>query len=88
MSLSVFAKKLRELREARGMSLYGLAKRTGLTLPAVMNLDSGRSKPSWETVEILCAALEVSADEFRDPTVVPQGPLPKKVGRPRKEGGA
>src|SRR4051812_39280909 len=90
--LSVFATKLRQLREARGMTLYGLAKRAGLTLPTVSDLDAGRSKPSWDTVQMLCAALEASPEEFLDPALSePRGPLPKRPGRPRgteKEGGA
>jgi transcriptional regulator with XRE-family HTH domain len=77
-----FAGRLRELREAAGLTRNGLAELAGLKSEAgIRNLEQGIRKPSWETVVALCKALGVTADAFlREPAGRPAaGP-----GRPRK----
>lgn len=60
-----FARRLRELREAAGVSVAELAERTGLSRAALYNLENGAA-PSWETVQLIARALSVPTDHFRD----------------------
>jgi transcriptional regulator with XRE-family HTH domain len=60
MTKSHFARRLTELRKAAGLTQCALAKRAGVTTQAVTFLEEGERKPTWETVERLAAALDVS----------------------------
>ena len=87
-SAETFAHRLRALRERVGMTKYMLAKRTGLNKQTLLNLESGKSIPSWETVQKLALALGVSCQEFVDAAVtIPPADTtaPGKPGRPRKQ---
>ena len=59
-----FAARLTALREARGWTVYRLAKETGLSAQTLHNLEGG-SAPGWQTVLRLAQALGVSVEEFR-----------------------
>jgi transcriptional regulator with XRE-family HTH domain len=63
--LPPFARRLKALREAAGMTQNQLAERSGLHLGAVFKLEQGRREPSWATVQALCDALGVSCEEFK-----------------------
>jgi transcriptional regulator with XRE-family HTH domain len=76
-----FSGRLRELREATGLSRQGLADKAGMKLGGIRDLEQGRNKPSWETVLALCQALGVPCDAF---TQEPAEQSPAKPGRPRK----
>jgi XRE family transcriptional regulator, regulator of sulfur utilization len=82
MDAEWFAGRLRELREAVGLSRKELADKAGMRSEAgIRNLEQGIRKPSWETVLALCKALGVACDAFtHEPTDQPTG----KAGRPRK----
>lgn len=61
--------RLRELLKARGLSAYGLAKFTGLSLNTLYHLTrpSGRFQSiQADTIERLCAALRVTPSELFD----------------------
>ena len=77
-----FASRLRELRNAAGLTQPELAERAGLTKDGIAHLEQGRRSPSWETVCALCKALGVDPNAF---TVEPgpDTPSPQR-GRPRK----
>jgi transcriptional regulator with XRE-family HTH domain len=82
MSAEHFAGRLREMREAAGLSQEQLAERSGLRPSAIRDLEQGRNSPRWGTVLRLADALGVAdLREFaREP-----GPLPPpRRGRPRK----
>ncbi|HLY62871.1 MAG TPA: helix-turn-helix transcriptional regulator [Terriglobia bacterium] len=51
--------RLRELREAKGLSQYVLANRTGLLRCNIWRMEKGRFIPGLETLETLARALEV-----------------------------
>jgi DNA-binding XRE family transcriptional regulator len=76
-----FAGRLRELREAAGLTQAELATKAGLTREGVAQLEVGRRKPAWETVLALCAALGCSCEAFAQP---PAERPPPGLGRPRK----
>jgi transcriptional regulator with XRE-family HTH domain len=82
MEAEWFARRLRELREAAGLSRKDLAGRAGLRSGAgIRNLEQGIRKPSWDTVVALCKALGVPCDAFLQPPGEPAAPA---TGRPRK----
>jgi transcriptional regulator with XRE-family HTH domain len=82
MKAEWFAGRLRELREAAGLTQQQLAERAGMAWRTVTHLEGGDRKPTWETVVALCVALGVGSDEFLKPPAAPTGPRPR--GRPRK----
>lgn len=80
-----FASRLRDLREARGISKYRLALDSGISKQMLSRLELGQSQPGWETVVALARALGVSVEAF-----VVEGPAPPrkpkgKTRRPRKD---
>jgi transcriptional regulator with XRE-family HTH domain len=84
-----FAGRLRELREAAGLTTYALAKRCGLTKQALYRLENGSSEPTWQTVQLLAVALGVDCRSFVDPTITPPPEEPAAPrGRPRKAAAA
>ncbi|AWM38732.1 helix-turn-helix domain-containing protein [Gemmata obscuriglobus] len=60
-----FAKRLRELREARNLSQTELASLANLTLRSIENWEQGRNEPKWSAIVQLATALGVSTEEFR-----------------------
>lgn len=81
MKAEWFAGRLRELREAAGLTQQQLAERAGMAWRTITHLEGGNRKPSWETVIARCQALGVDCGEFaKEPAPRPQpGP-----GRPRR----
>jgi transcriptional regulator with XRE-family HTH domain len=82
-----FAAKLKEQREAAGLSQAELAKRAGLHTQAVAKLEQGIRDPAFATVQVLASALGVSVAVFEEtaPSSAPAAAVPAKPrGRPRK----
>jgi transcriptional regulator with XRE-family HTH domain len=79
-----FAARLRELREAAGLTQAQLAERAGLHKLTVAKLEQGIREPSWATVLVLSDALGLECTAFKtEPTAGnPTGKRPR--GRPRK----
>jgi transcriptional regulator with XRE-family HTH domain len=83
-----FAGKLKNVRENQGLSQYALARRAGLSGQALSLLELGQRAPTWETVQLLAAALGVDYAAFADPGIRLPEPEPAKPrGRPRKSAG-
>jgi transcriptional regulator with XRE-family HTH domain len=86
--LPAFAAKLKNRREAAGMTQEQLARRTGLHLGAIFKLEQGAREPTWSTVQKLAAALGVDCTAFAESITLPsedEPPAPKRPrGRPRK----
>jgi transcriptional regulator with XRE-family HTH domain len=81
MQAEWFAGRLRELREAKGLTQRKLAERTGLTTDGIAKLERSARSPTWETVIALCQALGVEVGEFtKKPKALPN----RRRGRPRK----
>ena len=82
MSADYFGRRLRELREAAGLTQQELANRAGIKLGGVRDLEQSRNNPTWPTVLALCNALGVKCEAFtQEPTADAE---PPKRGRPRK----
>jgi transcriptional regulator with XRE-family HTH domain len=80
-----FAEKLRQLRDAAGLTQEQMAKRSGINLWTIRGYEQGRREPNWKGVLSLAKALNVAAEVFSEcdeTTVDEQSARP--WGRPRK----
>ncbi|MBI1917670.1 MAG: helix-turn-helix transcriptional regulator [Planctomycetes bacterium] len=81
-----FAKRLRELRQERGLSRVELAGRAGLGPKTVRDYEQGLREPTLRSAFKLAEVLGVPVEDFKDGVAedagAPAKPLPK--GRPRK----
>lgn len=59
--------RIKELCKERGMTLNTLAERIGVTQPSISGLATGKLKPSLDTLEKLCDALDVEVGELFNP---------------------
>src|SRR5687767_14883788 len=83
-----FAKRLKELREAAGLTQAELADRAGLHQFGVAKLEQGLREPGWATALSLAKALGISVADF----VVEEGGQPREPprrprGRPKRPEG-
>ena len=58
--------RIRELREARGVSQYGLARRLGVTKMAVSRWESGAAMPTADKLPTIAALLECEVSDLYD----------------------
>jgi transcriptional regulator with XRE-family HTH domain len=77
-----FGQVVRQLRQERGLSVYALAQRTGLSDQAIHDLESADRQPSLDTLRRMAAALGVTLDWINERLPPVQLPEPK-TGRPR-----
>lgn len=64
--LPLFAARLRDLRDAAKLTQHELAHRTGLHRQAIAKLETGVTRPTWDTVQALARALGVDCTAFQD----------------------
>jgi transcriptional regulator with XRE-family HTH domain len=62
--MSEFARRLKAVRESRGVTLYRLAQLTGLSKQGVINLEAEGSDPKLSTMILIARALEVQPWEL------------------------
>lgn len=60
-----FSVRLHALRVQAGLTVADLARATGLSRTALYNLENGDSRPSWDVVQRIADALNVTTDDFR-----------------------
>ena len=60
--MSIVGDKIKQCRENQGLSMTDLAKKTGMTISAISQFESGDRAPSLESLDKLADALEVSVD--------------------------
>lgn len=60
-----FGQRLRELREAAGLSQSALGEAAGMTYQNVARFERGLRSPSWESLLRLASALNVGLDAFQ-----------------------
>lgn len=53
-----FAKRLKELRQQKGMTQEDLAKATGLSVSFIRAIEQATHAPSFDSIEKLCDALK------------------------------
>ena len=56
--------RLRAARQARALSLRDLAERVGVSASLISQIETGRARPSVNTLYALAAELEVSLDDL------------------------
>jgi transcriptional regulator with XRE-family HTH domain len=83
-----FAQKLRELRDAKGLSEAKLADASGVALGALHFYGLGRRKPSFTAVVKLARALGVTCQAFAEcEDVGTEAPAPDaKLKKPKGKG--
>ena len=59
-----FAKRLIHFREANGLSKNQLSIKSGVSQPYIGDIESGKKKPTIDTIERLCDALGVTLAQF------------------------
>lgn len=74
--------RLKELREAAGLTQSGLAERAGVSQRAISHLEQGLHVPSFATISAIADVLGVSCEAFRQAPSNP--PSPPTLGRPKK----
>jgi transcriptional regulator with XRE-family HTH domain len=77
-----FATRLRELREAAGLTQAQLAERSGMHTHGVTKIEQGDREPSWATVLALAGALGVNVSVFAAGVTEQEPDRPR--GRPSK----
>jgi transcriptional regulator with XRE-family HTH domain len=82
MGADWFPGRLRELREAAGLSREELAKKAGVSEPGLIKWEQGEREPGWSNVLALAQALGVTCEAFTQP---PAEREPPGRGRPKKE---
>lgn len=69
------ARKLKELREAKGWTRCRLTRTAGVSNSVVALIEEGRRlDPAWSTVQALATALGVPTDALRDPKTISINP--------------
>jgi DNA-binding XRE family transcriptional regulator len=84
-----FGEKLRQLREAAGITQEGLAASSGVNLWTLRGYEQGRREPNWKGAIVLARALGVSCEAFADCEDVTGGDADDrepKPGKARKDG--
>lgn len=81
MTTDHFAARLRELRQARGLTQRQLAERAVLSVFTLRDYEQGKSAPTLPVAAALADALGVSLDGLTRPPQVVEG---KRLGRPKK----
>ncbi|RMD83544.1 MAG: ImmA/IrrE family metallo-endopeptidase [Lentisphaerae bacterium] len=64
MNLQTLAQNIRRLRTAKRFSQKGLAEASGLSLPAVKNLELAKNEPRMRTLQAIATALDVKLYEL------------------------
>jgi transcriptional regulator with XRE-family HTH domain len=60
-----FGARLRELRQAAGLTQEQLAIKAGVKVGTLRDIEQSRNSPRWKTVLALSEALGVSCEAFR-----------------------
>lgn len=66
MDKNQLAKRIKELRNQKGMSQEYLAEESGLSLRTIQRVENGESNPTGESLKRLSNALNVNPDELID----------------------
>lgn len=73
--------RIRELREAAGLSTNALARRAGIPQSSLSEIESGKYTPRLEKIEAICAALGITLADFFAPAGEGAEPLSPELRR-------
>jgi transcriptional regulator with XRE-family HTH domain len=82
--ITSFARRLRELRDAAGLTQAQLAEKAGLHRQGIAKLENGEREPAWGTVRALARALGVTCSAFESEEAETTEEEPRPRGRPRQ----
>ena len=60
--MNIFSKRLKELRQGKGLTLKEVSGALGLSLMAYAHYEHGDRQPSIDTIRKICDFYDVSAD--------------------------
>ena len=60
--MNIFSKRLKELRQGKGLTLKEVSAALGLSLMAYAHYEHGDRQPSIDTIRKICDFFEISAD--------------------------
>jgi Predicted transcriptional regulator with C-terminal CBS domains len=72
--------KLREIREARGLSQIAVSQTTGLSQSGICRIERGEYNPTLSTIQEIARALDCTVGELLGET--PYKPNKRRAGRP------
>lgn len=58
--------KIKEIRKRKGFSQEELAELSGVSLRTIQRIENNQNEPHGKTIQLICEALEVRADEILD----------------------
>lgn len=58
--------RLKKLMDDRGLNMYSLSKRSGVSWNTIKNFYSRRSRPTVTTLELICNGLGITLAQFFD----------------------
>ncbi len=70
MSKTELSKRVKELRNRKGLSQEQLAENSGLSLRTIQRIENGETEPRGETLKRLMHALEAAPDDLMDWNIV------------------
>lgn len=70
MSKTELSKRVKELRNRKGLSQEQLAKNSGLSLRTIQRIENGETEPRGETLKRLMNALDAAPDDLMDWNIV------------------
>ena len=73
-------RRLRELRNERGLSIRALAERSGLNVNTLSMIENGKTSPSVSTLQQVATALELPINTFFETQIYPQSIVYQKAG--------
>lgn len=62
--MNTIGENIRQQREKRGMTQKDLAKKVGVTLGAISQIESGKTGKKFDTLRDICISLNVSSDKI------------------------
>jgi len=77
------AERVRELRAARGLTLEGLAERSGVSRSMISLIERGESSPTAVLLERLATGLDVPLASLFDAPSAGGGPVARRADQPR-----
>lgn len=80
-----FGPRLKELREAAGLSQQALADKIDFHKLSVAKLEQGVREPTWSTVKALADALGVTCEAFNKPALSASEPRRGRPAKPKPE---
>jgi DNA-binding XRE family transcriptional regulator/quercetin dioxygenase-like cupin family protein len=81
-SVPAVGERLRDARQARGISLRSLARELGVSASLISQIETGKSQPSVSTLYAITSALGISIENVFQPRADPDTVQEERTGEP------